>query len=119
MNNDDHIAGAVMAALVGQIDEKGQSIADRVSVSDLWDVLSITIPVVRMSIAEEHGTPAMLKPEEAMAWADADVRTSIKEGRKIEAIKNVRAITKMGLKESKDFVEKMEKAWKDTGGWLW
>lgn len=128
--NDD-IAGAVMAALIGQIDEEGRSIADRVSVADLWSVLNITIPVVMQTLVEQARTAgaitfprgggaklSALTTDEHLVAGNAAVRKAIVDGKKIQAIKEARAITGIGLKEAKDIVEMMTDFYKKTGTWL-
>lgn len=124
MSNNDDIAGAVMAALIGQTDEKGESIADRISVSDLWSILHIVIPTVRLGIAREEAEDALNIPTDLnhsgrLVWANGAVRKYLKDGQKIMAIKEARGISGLGLKEAKDLVERMEATNRSSVVKLW
>ena len=50
--------------------------------------------------------PPMAVSDRLGAMADAEVRAALAGGNRIAAIKRVRALTGLGLKESKDLVER-------------
>ena len=50
-----------------------------------------------------------LLPEEAAILADPEINAALVRGNKIEAIKLVRERTALGLKESKDLVERLQR----------
>ena len=54
-------------------------------------------------------TPAALLPEETAILADAEIGAALAGGNKIEAIRLVREHTGLGLKESKDLVERLQR----------
>lgn len=104
------IAGTVVGRLVSMSPDDGGWIGNRLSVQDLWTIASLVIEV-----ASELGTnlhfkvPADLSSDERKVWLDATVREELKNGRKIQAIKQARSLTMMSLKEAKDIVERMQR----------
>ncbi len=56
---------------------------------------------------QANGTPAAASPSAADALADPEVRALVAQGNKIAAIKRVRELTGLGLKEAKDLVDRM------------
>ena len=105
MKDNDTVAGEVMATVMSLTDEDGKSIAERMSVADLWLVIQHAVMTIR-----QDTIPADLTMDEAMIWASAKVRTALRSGQKIIAIKEARELTHMSLKESKDVVERMIEA---------
>lgn len=116
---DERLVGDIMAHLIGVTDDKGEFLTDRLSVSDLWTIINHVVPVVRRGLNESGGMPPGLTPAERTIWLSPEVRVNITAGRKIVAIKEARTLTGMSLKETKDFVEKMQAAFDRTGSWLW
>lgn len=120
------VAAELMSKLVGVKNERGEFLADRMSVSDLWQIIEITVPVVRTHLVEEierlsksGDIPTGLSPDEALVWGNRIVREHIVATRKINAIKEARTISGMSLKEAKETVEKMEATYKASGGIRW
>src|SRR5687768_11310342 len=54
--------------------------------------------------------PAALLPEETSILADPEISAALVGGNKIEAIRLVRERTGLGLKESKDLVERLQRS---------
>lgn len=102
------IAGKVMAAVMSLGGEDGQSIAERMSVADLWLVIEHTTQVILAGDVDPTiRVPLDITGDLRRVWIDPAVRQAIKDERKIVAIKEARAITGMSLKEAKDLVERM------------
>lgn len=121
-NELDIIAGKVMAAVMSTVDSDGQSVGERMLVSDLWMVIQTTTTVVHGHILMSKGSrdyPSGLTAEEVKVWTSSLIRDEIRTGRKIQAIKEARMLTSMGLKEAKDLVERMEATYKASGGTRW
>jgi ribosomal protein L7/L12 len=53
--------------------------------------------------------PAALQPEETAILADPEIGAALARGNKIEAIRLVRERTGLGLKESKELVERLQR----------
>jgi len=118
------VAAAMMTRLLDIKDEKGEYLTERLTVADLWRISAIAVPVVRENLLEEigrlkGGVPPGLSADEALAWGSEAVRDHIKGMKKIQAIKEARSISGMGLKEAKETVEKMEATYKASGGVAW
>lgn len=116
------MAGEAMSSLLTVRGASDEYITDRLSVADLWLILDHLIPVVRDHLIREGlatDFPAGLSPQERLVWSTPAVREAIRESKKIQAIKEARSISLMGLKEAKETVEKMEAVFKATGGTRW
>jgi len=118
------VAAAMMTRLLVIKDEKGEYLTERLTVADLWRISAIAVPVVRENLLEEigrlkGGVPPGLSADEALVWGSEAVRDHIKGMKKIQAIKEARSISGMGLKEAKETVEKMEATYKASGGVAW
>jgi hypothetical protein len=118
------VAAAMMTRLLDIKDEKGEYLTERLTVADLWRISAIAVPVVRENLLEEigrlkGGVPPGLSADEALVWGSEAVRDHIKGMKKIQAIKEARSISGMGLKEAKETVEKMEATYKASGGVAW
>lgn len=121
-NELDIIAGKVMAAVMSTVDSDGQSVGERMLVSDLWMVIQTTTTVVHGHILMSKGSrdyPSGLTADEVRVWVSPAIRADLVAGRKIQAIKEARMLTSMGLKEAKDLVERMEATYKASGGTRW
>jgi ribosomal protein L7/L12 len=105
MKDNDTVAGEVMATVMSLTDEHGDSIAERMSVADLWLVIQHAVMTIRRDT-----TPADLSPMEAMVWGNTAVRVALYNGQKIVAIKEARNLTSMSLKEAKDLVERNDRS---------
>lgn len=112
MSNAEAVAGKVMASVMSLTNEDGESIAERMSVADLWLVIERTVQVILTGVGADKGerVPGDLSGEERLVWFNSEVRTNLRDGKKIQAIKEARSISGLGLKESKDLVERMETA---------
>jgi hypothetical protein len=123
LNGRAALAGGAMASLVGATTDSGEYLSEKVSVGDLWLILDHLIPVVRKHLIEEDrtmgGAPPDLNSDELLVWGNSAVRGFIRDGQKIQAIKEARSLTGMSLKQAKDFVERMEAMRKATGGTGW
>jgi len=102
VKDNDTIAGEVMATVMSLTDEDGQSIAERMSVADLWLVIQHAVMTIRRDTI-----PTGLTMDGAMVWTAPAVIEAIRLDKKIVAIKEARNLTGMSLKESKDLVERM------------
>jgi ribosomal protein L7/L12 len=126
MNRDEEnslIASSMMAKLLSIKDDKGEYITERLTVADLWRISAIAVPIVREHLSKSAerlgGAPPDLNSDELLVWGNSAVRGFIRDGQKIQAIKEARSLTGMSLKEAKDFVERMEAMRKATGGTGW
>lgn len=63
-------------------------------------LLAVSRPPARGSLDAPPVAPAALRPEQL-----AEIRAMMVAGQKIDAIKRVRTLTGLGLKEAKDLVE--------------
>src|SRR3984893_16032175 len=103
-----------MANLAKLVDERsGLTVLEAAELStlleDKWGV-SAAAPVAVAAAAGGGGAPAA---EAAAEKTEVSVILGAAGGRKINAIKEVRAITGLGLKEAKDLVEGAPKAVKE------
>lgn len=100
---NEQIAGTVMAEIVRR-HEDGDPIIDLVT---LWEVVEITA-----NVAVRHLTSEGNLPLDLIARANPTVMSEIKAGKKIQAIKELRVVSRSGLKEAKEAVDKV---WQE--GW--
>lgn len=99
----EQIAGQVMAEIVRRHEENDDPIIDLVT---LWEVIEITT-----AVAVTHLSRMDKLPLEVLAESLPQVTNELKAGRKIQAIKELRAASKAGLKEAKDAVDALEARW--------
>ena len=114
MTNIEDICGKAMASMIALTDDEGQSIADRISVGDLWAIVNHIVPIVQDNLLPDPRLA--LTPNERKIFSSRTVLEALKNGQKIVAIKEAREITGMTLKDAKDAVEKLEAHLKLHGG---
>lgn len=107
MSLTEEIAGQVMAEIVRRHEENDDPIIDLVT---LWEAIEITT-----AIAVTHLSRMDKLPLEVLAESLPQVTNELKAGRKIQAIKELRAASKAGLKEAKDAIDALEARWAGRG----
>lgn len=100
MTLQEKIAGQVMAALVKDDEEA----AVELNLETVWRVIELTVQISVPTITEEIGVSPM-KAHVALARISTKVMDQIRAGKKIQAIKELRAVTGIGLKEAKDAID--------------
>lgn len=92
----EEIAGQVMAEIVSR---QGEA-ATELNLALVWEVVEVATSKTLHYLLKQGDLPLV-----AIARASERVMNEIKMGRKIQAIKELRAVSRAGLKEAKDAVE--------------